>query len=84
MIVKESNDTTRNFGIDCKYSKEDRRDEQECSERSGPQQFKSKMDQLEEEKRRIEEDVAQSKRRTNMIVELNDANALRDRSNTCR
>jgi hypothetical protein len=42
------------------------------------------MDQLEEEKRRIEEDVAQSKRRTNMIVELNDANALRDRSNTCR
>jgi hypothetical protein len=39
------------------------------------------MDQLEEEKRRIEEDVAQSKRRTNMI-ELNDANALRDRSNT--
>jgi hypothetical protein len=28
------------------------------------------------------EDVAQSKRRTNMIVELNDANALRDRSNT--
>jgi hypothetical protein len=38
----------------CKYSKEDRRDEQEWKESVGLQQFKSKMDQLEEEKRRIE------------------------------
>jgi hypothetical protein len=46
----------------------------------GLQQFKSGSTGRRETSDR--EDVAQSKRRTNMIVELNDANALRDRSNT--
>jgi hypothetical protein len=82
MIVKESNDTTRNFGIEFQIFKgRSTRRTGMFRKDSGLQQFKSKMDQLEE-RTSDREDVAQSKRRTNMIVELNDANALRDRSNT--
>jgi hypothetical protein len=65
MIVKESNDTTRiNRNIQRKIDETNRN----VSERSDCNSSRVKW--INKRKRRIEEDVAQSKRRTNMIVEL--------------